>query len=200
MSDYLEVWGAQTPTLVPLGELQLVGLGRSPSNQVPLPDDTEVSRMHAVLERLPAGWCVRDLSSRNGTFVNGERIVSDRPLHHRDEVRVGQTRVVLCVASADGDVGPTTAADQPPALTKRETDVLHALFSPARNGDVFTEPASTRQMAAELFVSEAAIKQHLAHLYDKFGILDGDRRRVRLANEAIRRGAIRLPDVRNPLT
>ena len=40
-------------------------------------------------------------------------------------------------------------------------------------------------------VSEAAVKQHLAHLYDKFGVEGGgERRRVALANEALRRGAV----------
>jgi DNA-binding CsgD family transcriptional regulator len=51
-------------------------------------------------------------------------------------------------------------------------------------------------MARFLAVSEAAVKQHLAHLYVKFGIDDGERRRVRLANEALRRGAIAMADVR----
>jgi DNA-binding CsgD family transcriptional regulator len=52
-------------------------------------------------------------------------------------------------------------------------------------------------VAARLAVSEAAVKQHLLHLYDKFGIYgSGDRRRVRLANEALRRGAVSLADVR----
>lgn len=69
------------------------------------------------------------------------------------------------------------------------------MFGPARSGEMFTEPASTREMAAALFVSEAAVKQHLADLYDKFGIYDGDRRRTRLANEALRRGAVRLSDL-----
>jgi hypothetical protein len=46
-------------------------------------------------------------------------------------------------------------------------------------------------------VSEAAVKQHLAHLYVKFEIGNGERRRVRLANEALRRGAITLAEVRS---
>mgnify|MGYP002336169275 FL=1 len=46
-------------------------------------------------------------------------------------------------------------------------------------------------------MSEAAVKQHLARLYIKFGIYDGERRRVRLANEALRRGAVTMADVRN---
>src|SRR5919197_406907 len=85
--------------------------------------------------------------------------------------------------------------ETPPELTRRERDVLVALCRPALGGDVFTEPASVREIAAALVVTEAAVKQHLLHLYDKFGIADtGERRRVRLAREAIRRRAVVLPD------
>jgi hypothetical protein len=46
-------------------------------------------------------------------------------------------------------------------------------------------------------VGEAAVKQHLMRLYDKFGIADHTgRRRVLLANEAIRRGAVTLSDLK----
>jgi hypothetical protein len=42
------------------------------------------------------------------------------------------------------------------------------------------------------------VKQHLAHLYDKFGLFEtGERRRVRLANEALHRGIVTLGDLRN---
>jgi len=52
----------------------------------------------------------------------------------------------------------------------------------------------------DLFVSEAAIKQHLLKLYEKFGIrAGGDRRRVQLANEALRRGAVSFSEVRDIL-
>ena len=78
-----------------------------------------------------------------------------------------------------------------PELTRRERDVLVALCGPALAADVFTEPASVREIAEVLVVTEAAVKQHLLHLYDKFGIAEsGERRRVRLAREAIRRGAL----------
>ena len=52
-------------------------------------------------------------------------------------------------------------------------------------------------MAGELFVTEAAIKQHLQNLYDKFAIPSEGERRVRLANEAIRRGAVTLAMLRD---
>jgi DNA-binding NarL/FixJ family response regulator len=55
-------------------------------------------------------------------------------------------------------------------------------------------------MAAELFVSDAAVKFHLANLYDKFGLTDpkdgGPSRRVTLAGEAIRRRAVTIADLR----
>jgi hypothetical protein len=83
--------------------------------------------------------------------------------------------------------------DELPDLTRRERDVLAALCGPVRSGDVFAEPASVRQIARALVVTDAAVKQHLLHLYDKFGIAAaGERRRVALAREAIRRGAVDL--------
>src|SRR2546427_2242351 len=85
---------------------------------------------------------------------------------------------------------PETA---PPDLTRREREVLAALCRPALHGNVFEEPASVREIAAALVVTEAAVKQHLLHLYDKFGIAEtGERRRVRLAREAPRRRAVVL--------
>lgn len=62
---------------------------------------------------------------------------------------------------------------------------------------MFTEPASTRTIADTLVITQAAVKQHLAHLYDKFGVPATDsNRRARLANEALRRGAVSLTQLR----
>ena len=73
-------------------------------------------------------------------------------------------------------------------LTRRERDVLIALCRPVLDEDVFAEPASVRAIARELVVTEAAVKQHLLHLYDKFGITGGaSRRRVALARAAVQR-------------
>ena len=197
MPAFLEVWTDQGAQLVPL-EAARVTLGRAASNDVPLPWDAKASRLHAVLEHLAAGWCLRDLSSRNGTFLNGERVDRDRPLGPGDEIRVGATRLVFRAERSTADPGVTEGADRPPDLTPREREVLLALFRPALSGEVFSEPASTREMAKALSVSEPAIKQHLMHLYDKFGIYEGgERRRVRLANEALRRGAVTLAEVRS---
>ena len=59
----------------------------------------------------------------------------------------------------------------------------------------FTEPASIREIATALFVSDAAVKQHLGNLFAKFGIGEGERRRVRLGNAALSTGAVSLGDL-----
>ena len=65
--------------------------------------------------------------------------------------------------------------------------------------DPFPEPASVRKMAGELYVTEAAVKQHLQNMYDKFAIPTEGDRRVRLANEALRRGAVTIAQLRGGL-
>ena len=79
-------------------------------------------------------------------------------------------------------------------LTRRETDVLVALCRPLLSDDVIAQPASVKEIASELVVTEAAVKQHLLHLYDKLRITEGnERRRVALAREAIRLGLVEAP-------
>ena len=100
-----------------------------------------------------------------------------------DELRVGGTRLVYRSDHPPGGGTGTQASEPPPELTRREREVLVVLCRTVLAGEAFTEPASIREIADALVVSEAAVKQHLGHLYDKFGIHGGgERRRVRLAN------------------
>ena len=56
-----------------------VSIGRDDTADVPLPWDPEVSRTHALLEQVGRGWTVVDDGlSRNGSFVNGARVVGRR--------------------------------------------------------------------------------------------------------------------------
>ena len=195
MGGYLEVWTPAGRELVALEGGRLT-LGADAANDLALAADPTLSRLHAVLERYGAGWCVRDLDSRNGTFVNGQRVWRERPLRPGDELRVGATRLVYRNEEPSGGQA-TQASDPPPQLTRREREVLVVLCRTVLGGAAFTEPASIREIADALVISEAAVKQHLAHLYDKFGIHGGgERRRVRLANEALRRGAVTIAGLR----
>jgi pSer/pThr/pTyr-binding forkhead associated (FHA) protein len=191
----IEVMSAARDWRVSL-EADRMTIGKSGENDVPLPDDPTTSRLHAVLERFPAGWCVSDLGSSNGTWLNGARIWSPQRLRHGDEIRVGQTRLIFRDFQGIGGT-QTETEEAPPTLTAREHDVLVALCRPLLARDMFTEPASTRVIADELVITQAAVKQHLANLFDKFGVpADESNRRVRLANDALRRGAVSMTDLR----
>jgi hypothetical protein len=172
-------------------------IGKSPENDIATQDDPTASGLHAVLERFAAGWCVVDLGSSNGTWLNGTRIWSAQRVRHGDEIRVGQTRLIFRELEAAGGA-QTEAEAAAPSLTARERDVLVALCRPLLTRDLFTEPASTRAIADELVVTPAAVKQHLANLYGKFGVsADDSSRRMRLANDALRRGAVSIVDLRD---
>ena len=189
MSAYLEVWRKDGPERVPL-EGERVSLGKDPGNDITIRDDNAVSRVHSVLERVGPGWTITDVGSLNGTFVNGERVLGSRVLRRGDELLVGGTRVTFGVIGPSAEVSQTVAGRIPPKLTPREQDVLTALSKPVLRGSMLTEPSSVRDIAAELFVTESAIKKTLARLYDKFELYDADRRRGRLVAEALSRGAI----------
>src|SRR5579872_7139599 len=67
-------------------------VGRGASNRIGL-DDTEVSRRHAEIRRTPDGYRLLDLSSANGTFVNGQS-VRDVLLQPGDQIQIGQSLLV----------------------------------------------------------------------------------------------------------
>jgi pSer/pThr/pTyr-binding forkhead associated (FHA) protein len=67
-------------------------LGRGAHCDLALPDD-DVSREHAAFERSSEGIVARDLGSKNGVEVQGEKLTRPRHLCDGDMVRVGQTRL-----------------------------------------------------------------------------------------------------------
>lgn len=64
-------------------------LGRSPECGIDLMDN-EVSRVHAEIVSHRQGFILRDLNSKNGTYVNGQRI-TEHVLLRNDEIHVGSS-------------------------------------------------------------------------------------------------------------
>lgn len=194
MDTYLEVSSAVNGGRRHLVADRLV-VGRSPLSDLVLPADGQVSRTHAVLERIAGRWVVRDVGSRNGTYVNGERVREPVRLSTDDEIRLGKSKLVLKMQRDGDDPGVTEHQAPPPQLTLREREVLLAVVRPLVAGP-FAQPASTPQIAKALWVSDAAVKRHLVALYRKFGIDGrGAGRHSRLAAAALQRGAITVSEV-----
>lgn len=192
----------RTPRTVTLEHEMTVGrdVGRGDvDGHVALSGDETVSRLHAAFVPRGAGWCVQPMGSTNGLFLNGIRLAPGaiHLLHARDEVRLGdRTLIVFHTTVAPGDADSATRTARPrPELTPGERRVLLALCSPVLDGDAFTPPATVPAIAASLGVTESAVKQQLGRLYLKFDIEEGSGRRVRLANEALGGGAVRLADL-----
>ncbi len=189
-----ERWGARGQDLISLDD-GCLSVGKSSQADVVIADPS-VSRFHAAVERVGAAWSIRDLGSTNGTLINGKRLLGERVLRDGDEVVLGRTRLIFRDTAAWREPS-TEGLVAPPLLTPRERDVLVELCRPVLSGNAFTPPASVRDIATGLVVTEAAVKQHLGHLFDKFDIPEEGRepRRVRLANEALQSGAVSLSDL-----
>ena len=71
-----------------------VTVGRGLGADLVLSWDEDVSRVHAELQRMGDEWVlVDDGLSRNGSYLNGEKIEGRRMLRDEDEIRFGQTVV-----------------------------------------------------------------------------------------------------------
>src|SRR5206468_10295102 len=138
------------------GRAGRVTIGRSAGNDIALTWDSEVSRLNAELERLGDQWVVSDEGlSRNGSFVNGERIDGRRRLRDGDVLRIGRTALAFRVPDP-ADSRPTVAATpgkgSPPKLTDTQRRILLGLCRPYKHGE-FAAPATNGQIAAEVFPS-----------------------------------------------
>ncbi len=86
-----------------------VRIGRGPGNEIRLPDPS-VSRHHAVLERDPRGWVIRDLESTNGTRHNGAR-VQRAAIAPGDRLKIGAFELAVEDEAADATRTPPAATD-----------------------------------------------------------------------------------------
>jgi hypothetical protein len=191
-----------TGEVIPLRD-DVTTVGRGQGADIRL-DDPSVSRLHAELVRRGPYVYVVDLGlSRNGTRVNG-RPIARRVLDEGDVLSFGAAR---CRIGGLPEEELTEEAElrrsSVPELTRRELDVLTSLCRPALSDEAFATPATAHEIAADLVVTEAAVKQHLLRLYQKFRIPEGPNRRTRLANEVVALGLVRPmplaePDPRDP--
>jgi len=109
--SYRDAGGA--PHVYALEQQHAVTIGRSSEVDVPLSWDLSVSLVHAEVVRL----------SRNGTFINSERVSGRRRLRHGDIVRLGRTELAFQDAARERR-GTTTISDG-----MREIRTVSVLFT-----------------------------------------------------------------------
>lgn len=105
-------------------------LGREAGNDLVI-EDSQISRRHARLTRQGSSYLIEDLSSTNGTFVNGRRIAAPTLLSNGDKLGLADTVLLSVVAPM-----PTLGSDE--TLVGGVADALGAT---AVNAPVPTQPA-----------------------------------------------------------
>ena len=170
-----------------------VTIGRDRAAEVALPWDAEVSGTHALLEQVGRGWTlVDDGLSRNGSFVNGARVIGRRRLRDKDRLVFGATPVTYRETS--GDVTQTASAIESPTsipLSPMQRKVLIALCRPV-HASASATPATNRQIAEAVYLTVDAVKAHLRVLFERYGLsqLPQNEKRARLVAAALAAGVL----------
>ena len=171
-----------------------VTIGRASESDISLTWDSEVSRTHALVERVGREWTlVDDGLSRNGSFVNGMRVLSRHRLSDLDRLCFGATEMSYRAASRGDSVQTVPAVESlaPISLSPMQRRVLIALCRPIHDSASATA-ATNRQIAAEVFLSVDAVKAHLRVLFERFGLSDlpQNEKRARLVASALVSGVL----------
>jgi uncharacterized membrane protein YdfJ with MMPL/SSD domain/pSer/pThr/pTyr-binding forkhead associated (FHA) protein len=120
-------------------------LGRAVEGDGMLGDDPEASRRHARIWRDDeGGLMVEDLGSANATWVNGEALEEPQSLVPGDNVRVGQT-ILLVTDSAGGVPAPTKPSERPPEAPAPEPEPE----PPGEQLEIADGPGAGRRIAVE---------------------------------------------------
>lgn len=176
-----------------------ITLGRGQASGIALPWDDQASRVHAELRRLDDAWILVDEGlSRNGSYVNGERVLGRRRLKDGDMVLIGETSLIYRdPTEAGGSTAVPSRAAELRRLSDTQRRVLIALARPYKDPTGFPTPATNQEIANELFLSVEAIKAHLRVLFTKFGVddLPPHEKRTALAGNALTTGAISLREL-----
>lgn len=191
---YRDEAGRQQMTVLGSASPRLT-IGRAEGCDLHFTWDHEVSRLHAQLEYIGHDWVlIDDGLSRNGTYVNGERLTGRHRLRDGDVVLMGATtisyRANLTAPSPDTKIGQNIVTTNSLSPTQRQ--VITALCRPYISGSPYATPATNQQIADEIYLSVDSVKNHLRTLFGKFGVEDlpQNQKRARLVELAFRSGLV----------
>jgi diguanylate cyclase (GGDEF)-like protein len=111
-----------------------------------------VSRRHAELQWTDAGYRIRDLGSRNGVFVNSQR-VDERMLYDEDRIAVGHLNLVYRVVDGDRRMPSTDALMSDTLMLESQVAKL-------------VKEVDDQSLVDRIFALKGAMNRHKMHLFD----------------------------------
>jgi pSer/pThr/pTyr-binding forkhead associated (FHA) protein len=178
-------------------EAERVSVGRRGDQDIVLHWDKQVSRAHALLEKLGGDWTLVDELSQNGSYVNGDRVVKRHRLAHKDVMCFGATRITFQDRTSTEQIDSTARASEETwaPMTARDREVLRALCRPLVD-DSSGLPASNEEIAAEVALSVDSVKSRLRVQYERYGLVDlrQGEKRTRLARLLLANGTFKPHD------
>lgn len=164
-ADHTNTWQLNALTTA-LGDLSLtvddsLSVGRGSDNDVVL-GSKEVSRNHAVLSVANAELYVKDLDSSNGTFINDERIESNKSTLVKAEDRLGFASFEFQVTSLTAESTETTKVDSTVESNNLEPeDIVGSVQEnlETTNPNLVTDNNPVMESAVDASVSPVAIEE-----------------------------------------
>jgi hypothetical protein len=193
--------GEQEIVAIEPGVTSELWVGRGESADVRLGWDEEVSTLHAQIE-VVRDECtlVDDGLSRNGSYVNEERVHGRRHLRDGDMIRFGRTAILYRrpgEATAPEETAIAAESSAAASISPAQRKVLVALCRPYKGGGKFATPATNQEIGAELHLSVDAVKSHMRALFEKLGVgdLPQNQKRVALVERAMNAGVVTQRDL-----
>ena len=171
------------------------GLGRAEENAIRL-TERNISRLHAQLERKSEHWALRDLSSYNGCYINGQRVAGTQELRHGDLIQVGDYRLSLeneALLVNEQDATATVPAPRT-AVPSSSLDRLVMLLGPSPGAEFELSPKRMligRGEDCDIALNHASVSRVHAELHPlgdgRYEILD------RQSANGVRVNGVELP-------
>ncbi len=139
--------------------------------------DLSVSRTHAQVAQTAAGLLIRDLGSRNGTFLNGQRVHHERELAEAGSIEIKPYRLRIFFDPAHADYDITAADDSTgPAIPVSEltSDVeqLEQKLTPTEHlvYKALLQGLSRKEISSRLGMKVETVHTHTKAIYKTFRV------------------------------